>query len=156
MARLSSHTRGGIPCPAFFGAALAFPLVLDLVSAFLEDLGGAGDTGAMTGMAGEPSTTITPSSRTAMSSVTRGSITVVSATATSATVTSVIATRFTEVRAFTGGQERIPGRSVALVTAEMSGGFPLADGRALEVAATEPAAVAGGAWESGYLRMKLL
>src|SRR6266403_475644 len=99
MVHLSSPTRGGIPCPAFFGAALAFPLVLDLVSASLEDLGGAGDTGAMTGMAGEPSTTITPSSRTAMTSV----------------------------------------------TAEMSGGFPLADGRALEVAATEATAVADGA-----------
>jgi hypothetical protein len=121
---------------------LAFPLVLDLESASSEDLGGAGATGDTTGMAGEPSTTITPSSRTAMSSVTRGSITVVSATATSATVTSVTATRFTGVRAFTGGQERIPGRSVASVTAEVSAGFPLADGRALEVAATAVAAVA--------------
>jgi hypothetical protein len=127
---------------------LAFLLALDLVSATSEDLGGAGDTGDMTGMAGERSTTITPTSLTAMSSVTRGSITVIPAAATSvtaapATATSAIATRFTGVRAFTGDQERTPGRSVALVTAEMSEAFPLADGRALEVAAPTATAADG-------------
>jgi len=58
-----------------------------------------------------------------------------------------MATRSTVVRAFTLNQERTRARSVALITAEMSGAFPPAGGRALEVAAfmeVVPMAVAGG------------
>jgi len=135
---LSSPTQDGIQCPAFFGTVLAFPLALDLASASSENLGGAGATGDMTGMAVERSTTITPSSHIAESSVTRGSITVASATTASATVTlptvtSATATPFTGTQAFTGSRECTLARSEALVTAEMSEAFPRADGRALAV-----------------------
>src|SRR5260370_12768722 len=138
-ARLSSPFLAGIPYPAFFGAALDFPLALDLALGSSEDLGGAGATGDMTGTADAGSTTITPTSRTVMSSVTGVSITVAPVaatlgTATSATVISAIATRFTKVRAVTDGQEPNPGVSAALGTAVMFEAFPPADGRASEEA----------------------
>src|SRR5258708_3888660 len=112
-AGLSLLIQAGIPCPGFFGAASAFPLELDLVSASSEDLAGVGATGGTTGTAVEPSSTITTGNRTAGTSVTGASITVISPTAAtviSATATSAMAMRSTEVRVFTG---------VALITAEM-------------------------------------
>jgi len=48
--RLSLPTLAGIRCPGSFGVASTFPLVLDLVSASSEDLGGAGATGGTIGM----------------------------------------------------------------------------------------------------------
>src|SRR5712664_4033604 len=126
---LSLPTRAGIRCPEFFGAASDSHLVLDLASASSEDLGGAGVTGATTGMAVEHSSTITPSSRTAETLVTRGSITVISATVTSATAASIMVTSVTAasttvadpmgLRLFTLSQEHAPARSVALITVEM-------------------------------------
>src|SRR6202171_6125865 len=114
---LSLPTRAGIRCPGFFGAASDSPLVLDLVSASSEVLGGAGVTGATTGMAVEHSSTITNSFRAAETLVTTGSITVISATVTSATAATTAADStglrvFTEVRAFTGSQECTPAGSV--------------------------------------------
>ncbi len=131
----------------FIGAASALALVLDLVSAFSEDLGGAGATGDMTGTADERSSTITPSSHIAMSSVTRDSIMAISATV-AATVAPTAADSMglrvftgarasTEVPAFTRSRERALGRSVALITAAMCEGFHPAGGRALEVPPTE-------------------
>src|SRR6266478_9916296 len=103
--RLLLLTQGGIPCRGFFGVASDSRSVLDLESVTSEDLGGAGVTGDMTGMAVGHSTTITPSSRTAETLVTMGSIMVISATAmvisatvTSTTAASATATRSTEVR----------------------------------------------------------
>ena len=144
--RLSSRTQGGIRCPGFFGAASAFLLVSDLVSASSEDLAGAGVTGVTTGTAVERSSTITNGSRTAGTSVMRDSITVISATAALTTVASATATRSTVVPAITLSQEHTPARSVvALTTAETSEAFRRAGGRALVVASMEvvPMAVAG-------------
>src|SRR6266403_6232535 len=148
--RLSLPTLAGIPCPGFFGAASAFPLVLDLVSASSEDLAGAGATGGTTGTAVDHSTTITLTSRTAETSVTRDSITVIPATVTSPPTAAIVAADstglrvFTEVPAFTGSQERTPAGSVAaaLIMAETFEGFRRAVGRALAVVATEAAATA--------------
>ena len=138
----SSPIQAGIPCPAFIGAASALALELDLASAALEDLDGAGATGDMTGMADERSTTVTPSSHIAVRSVTRGSITAISAAVAPTAADSMGlrvftgARAFAEVPAFTRSQERTPARSAGLITAEMSEAFPLADGRALAVAAS--------------------
>jgi len=114
-----------------------------LVSAFSEDLGGAGATGDMTGTADERSSTITPSSHIAMSSVTRDSIMAISATVAPTAADSMGLRVFTgarastEVPAFTRSRERALGRSVALITAAMCEGFHPAGGRALEVPPTE-------------------
>jgi len=43
----------------------------------------------------------------------------------------------TDVRVLTFNPERAPGRSADLITAETSEAFPLAGGRALQVASTE-------------------
>src|SRR5258708_37959017 len=101
MAHLSLPTRAGIRYPGFFGAASDFHLVLDLASASSEDLGGAGVTGATTGMAGEHSSTLTNSFRTADSLVTKGSITVISTTVTSATAAPTRAADSTGPQVFT-------------------------------------------------------
>jgi len=120
---------GWYPSPGFIGAASALALVLDLVSAFSEDLGGAGATGDMTGTADERSSTITPSSHIAMSSVTRDSIMAISATVAPTAADSMGLRVFTgarastEVPAFTRSRERALGRSVALITAAMCEGF---------------------------------
>jgi hypothetical protein len=90
----------------------------------------------MTGMAIEHSSTITPSSPTAESSVTRGSITVISPTLASAVAASFAAADFTDLRVFVASQECAPVGSVALITAETSEAFPLAADRALEVEAS--------------------
>src|SRR5216684_2633872 len=143
MARRSSLTPAGIPSPGFIGAASALALVLDLVSAFSEDLGGAGATGDMTGTADERSSTITPSSHIAMSSVTRDSIMAISATVAPTAADSMGLRVFTgarastEIPAFTRSRERALARSVASITAAMCEGFHLADGRVLEVAPME-------------------
>src|SRR5258708_37996750 len=129
MAHLSLPTRAGIRYPGFFGAASDFHLVLDLASASSEDLGGAGVTGATTGMAVEHSSTITNSFRTAETLVTTGSITVISATVTSATAAPTTAADcpgfrgFTEVRALTGRQECTPAGSAAFHSGGSDKGF---------------------------------
>src|SRR5258708_27394630 len=149
MAHLSLPTRAGIRYPGFFGAASDFHLVLDLASASSEDLGGAGVTGATTGMAVEHSSTITNSFRTAETLVTTGSITVISATVTSATAAPTTAADstglrvFTEVRALTGRQECTPAGSAALITAEIPEAFPPAGSRALEAAPTGGVSMVG-------------
>src|SRR6202043_2323642 len=113
----------GIPFPGFFGAASASALVLDLVWASSEDLGGAGDTGDMTGMADKRTSTITLSSHIAMSSVTGGSIMAISATVAIAAADFMGlrvftgARAFAEVPAFTLSQEHAPARSAGLTTA---------------------------------------
>jgi hypothetical protein len=150
--RRSLPTLAGIPCQGFFGVAPAFPLVLDLVSASSEDLGGAGITGTTTGMAVEHSSIITNGVLTVGILVTTGSIMVTSITATAISAmaaSSTTATRSTEaglavgirvstgLRLLTFRQERAPERSVALTTVEMSEAFPLAGGRALEVVSME-------------------
>src|ERR1700676_1296996 len=104
MARQSSPTQAGIRCPEFFGAASDSRSVLDLESGTSEALGGAGATGDTTGMAVEPSSTITRSSRTAETSVTADCVTVISITVTLATAASATATRSMVVRAFTLNQ----------------------------------------------------
>src|SRR5260370_40105333 len=106
MAHLSLPARAGIRFPGFFGAASDFHLVLDLASASSEDLGGAGVTGATTGMAVEHSSTITNSFRTAETLVTTGSITVISATVTSATAAPTRAEGSTGLWVFTAGRAR--------------------------------------------------
>src|SRR5712664_3477872 len=136
--RLSLPIQAGIRCPGFFGAASDSRSVLDLESGTSEDLGGAGITGDMTGMAARRFTTTTPTSLI----VTRSSIMAILTTAASA-----VATHSTAVRAPTGSQECTPARSVGLITAEMSEAFPPAGDRALEVAASMevvPMAVADG------------
>src|SRR5713101_7275696 len=114
-------------------------LELGLVSVSSEDLGGVGATGDMTGTADERSSTITPLSRIAMSSVTRGSITVVSATAADSMGLRVFtgARAFMEVPAFTRSQERTRARSAALIAAAMSEASLLAGGRVSEVVPME-------------------
>jgi len=69
---------GWYPVPGIFWDGVGLSFGIGFASASSEDLGGAGATGDMTGMADERSSTITPLSRIAMSSVTRDSIMVIS------------------------------------------------------------------------------
>src|ERR1700730_7739307 len=158
MARRSSRTPDGIRCPGFFGAAPDSHSASDLESGTSEALAGAGATGDTTGMIVEHSSTITRLNRTVGTLATAIFITVISITVTLAmgdsamatltTAASTTAMRSTVVRTFTPNQGRTPARSVALITAETSEGFPHAGGRALEVVAVStevvPMAVAGG------------
>src|SRR4029077_7631737 len=83
--RPSLRMQAGIRSREFFGAASDSRSALDLESDTSADSDGGGDIGGTTGMTVEHSTTITPSNRTAESSVTTGFITVISITATLAT-----------------------------------------------------------------------
>src|SRR5260370_24287682 len=141
--RLLLSTEGGLPCPGFFGGAADSRSVLDSESATSEDLGGAGITGDMTGMAARRFTTTTPTSPAAE----RLSIAATSTTATSIMAISVTATRSTGLRPVTVSHEHAPARSVALITWANSEAFPPEGGRALELAASRevvPIACGGG------------
>ena len=150
MARRSLRTRAGIQCREFSGAASDSRSALDSESDSSADLDGAGDIGGTTGVAVEPSLTITSTFRTAASSVTTDSITVISVTATlvmegsvmavltmAALTTVAMAMPFTAVQTFTHNLERTLARlAVDLITAEMPEAFPPVDTPALEEAAS--------------------
>src|SRR6266851_6627890 len=132
----SSPTRVGFPCPESFMAAHQFTSEVDLESAFSEDLGGAGITGIMIGTVAPQFTTTTLTSPTAVRSL-------IATTSIPTAAILIMATHSTEAdpeaeiqdsmgpRFLTTSPERAPVRSVALITAEMSEAFLLADSRAL-------------------------
>src|SRR6185369_10263330 len=96
---------------------------------------GAGTTGDTTGMAGQQSTTTTPTFLTAE----RSSIATTS-TAAARSVEADPATAVrgsTDLRLLTFSREHAPARSADLITAETFEAFPLAGGRALEAVSTE-------------------
>src|SRR5437588_7706232 len=150
MASRSSRIQAGIPCRGSSWPERGLGLESASGSDFSEGMGGVGITGDTTGMGVGHSSTITTSSRTAGTSVTKGSIMVTSATATviSATVTSIMVASImvadsTGPRPLTFTREHAPAHSVGLITVETSEAFPLAGGRALVVeASTEGTAVA--------------
>jgi len=147
--------RVGIPSPEFFGAASDSRSVLDSELATSEDLVGAGVTGDTTGIAVGPSTTITPSSRTAAPLTAADSITPTSATGalpTETPFTQAGVTGSTVLQRLTFSPVHAPARSAALITAEMPEAFPPVADQASEAASmAAPMAVADGTRECSPL-----
>src|SRR6476660_8317206 len=131
----SLHTLGGIPCRGSSWAEWGPDLELASELAFLVDMDGAGTIGDTTGMAGQQSTTTTPTFLTAG----RSSIATTSTTAVrpAEAAPAAVVRDSTDLLLLTLSREHARARSADLITAETFEAFPLAGGRALQAVSTE-------------------